>query len=249
MIGDPMKNAQAAARPTLPKRFYKEVSVRMRRGEGAELLLDDRPVRTPGRNPLVLPKAGLAEAVAAEWRAQPDVIDPATMPLTRLVNTALDGVEQAMEPVRADIVRYAGADLVCYRAEGPQGLVDRQTEQWDPLVRWARDALGVDLVLAEGVMHVPQSDAALDRVEAELAGFDALLLAALHVMTSLTGSAVIALAIAKGRIPAAAGWEAAHIDEDWQISQWGEDAEAARRRAFRWREMEAASRVIELLRD
>lgn len=241
--GNPTGSAQAVDKPPLPKRFYKNVTVEA--GEGGEhrVLLDGRPVRTPARNLIAVATAPLAETVAEEWRAQQEVIDPATMPVTRIVNSALDGVASARQAVTEDIVRFAGSDLLCYRADGPDGLVAWQMEHWDPLVRWAQEEMGVRLVLAEGVMHVTQPQEALDGVAGEVATLDAVRLAALHVMTTLTGSAVIALAVLRGRIKVEAAWRAAHVDEDWQISQWGEDALAMSRRADRFREMEAAARV------
>ncbi len=231
--------------PELPRRFYTEVTVE-ERPEGYAVLLDGRPMRTPGRSVIAVPSAELAEAVAGEWGAQGERVDPATMPLTRLVNTALDGVAQAARSVREDIVRFASTDLICYRADGPEGLVTRQSELWDPVVAWAKEALDVDLVLGEGVMHVAQSDEAMRRVGEAVGEFDVLSLTALHAMTSLTGSAILALAVARGRIGADEAWAAAHVDEDWQISQWGEDAEAMRRRRLRWEEMAAAARVVAL---
>jgi chaperone required for assembly of F1-ATPase len=242
-----MKSAQTHARPELPTRFYKTVTVKAH-GDGHAVLLDGREVRTPARTRLVLPAPALAEAVAEEWRAQGERIDPATMPLTRIVNSALDGVAAAREQVCADIVRFADADLVCYRADGPESLVQAQQRHWDPLVRWARDSLGVQLVLAEGVMHVDQPAGTADRLAEALSGHDALRLAALHVMTTLTGSCIIAIAVAKGQLSGREAWAAAHVDEDWQIGQWGADAQAAARREMRWRDMEAAARIVALLR-
>ena len=246
MSGNPDRPVEAEPRE-FPRRFYAAVRVAAR-ADGHAVLLDEREIKTPARRTLSLPVEPLAEAVAEEWRAQEKVIDPGTMPLTRMVNAALDGVAQAPEEVRADIVRFAEVDLVCYRAGGPDGLVAAQRAQWDPMVDWARDALGVKLALAEGVMHVPQPAETPERVAEATADFDALRLTAVHVMTTLTGSCVIALAVARGAVTAEAGWDAAHVDEDWQISQWGEDAEARERRQTRWREMEAAARMAALLR-
>jgi chaperone required for assembly of F1-ATPase len=205
--------------------------------------LDGKPVRTPGKAPLVLPNAGVAEAVAEEWRAQGERIDPETMPLTKLANSTLDGVRGREDAVIGDVLAYAGSDLVCYRAAGPEGLAAAQARHWDPVVAFARD-LGAPLRLGEGMVHVDQPR--LDAIRGRLEGFDAWPLAALHVMTALTGSALIALAVALGRLSPEEAWEAAHVDEDWQIGQWGEDAEAAERRARRRQEFEAASRMLSL---
>jgi chaperone required for assembly of F1-ATPase len=233
---------------SLPKRVYKDVAVKDE-GAGAALLLDGKPVRTPAKKPLVLPGRALAEAVAEEWRAQGDRIDPLTMPLTKLANSAIDGVAGREPAVIDDIMNHAASDLLCYRAPGPRGLVDAQAKHWDKVLTWAKEALGVPLVLGEGVVHVAQPQASLDRLRESLTGRDPFSLAALHVMTSLTGSALLALAVALGRLTPEEAWAAAHLDEDWQISQWGEDAEAKVRRENRRRDFAAAARTLALLQD
>jgi chaperone required for assembly of F1-ATPase len=210
-------------------------------------MLDGRPARTPARRPLALPSRALAEAAAEEWAAQENVIDPGSMPLTRLLNAVIDGVMSHAQPVADDILRYAASDLVCYRAEYPAGLSREQARHWDPLVAWARENFGARLAATAGVMHVSQPEEALAALRTALARLDAWRLAALHAMTTLTGSAVIALAVLEGRLGVGAAWEAAHVDEDWNIRQWGEDAEAMRRRARRFDEMKAAARVVALL--
>lgn len=233
------------ARP-LPKRFYKDATTAPRDGAHV-VLLDGRTAKTPGKAVLAVPTPQLAAALAAEWHAQSDVIDPATMPLTRFVNTAIDGVARRAREVAADVVKYAGSDLLCYRADHPQGLVERQSAAWDPVLGWARDELGANFVLAEGVMPVAQPAPALARIAAAVDPLPPLRLTALHVMTTLMGSALLALAVERGRLSPAAAWAAAHVDEDWQISQWGEDAEATARRAVRWADMQAAARLLELV--
>jgi chaperone required for assembly of F1-ATPase len=239
----------------LAKRFYKAATVADASsvGGGGEeaafrVLLDGRPACTPANALLALPTRALAEAVAGEWRAQQEHIDPATMPLTRLANSAIDGVRGREAQVRADIVGYAASDLLCYRATEPDALVRRQAELWEPVLGWARDALGAHLQVAKGVMPLTQPAAAQQAVARALDGQDAFALAALHVMTTLMGSALLALAHARGRLTAEQAWAAAHVDEDWQIGTWGEDAEAAARRLRRWSEMQAASRMLALLR-
>ena len=232
----------------LPKRFHQRVDVADRAG-GFALLLDDKPVRTPGKKQLLLPSRGLAEAVAEEWRAQKERIDPAAMPLTKLANSAIDGVKGREDDVIGDIVNYAGSDLLCYRAEGPRGLVEAQRAHWDPVLAWAKSALGAPFVLAEGIVHVAQPQASLDRLREALKAQAPFGVAALHVMTGLTGSALLALAVALGRMTSEEAWKAAHVDEDWQIAQWGEDAEAAARRAARRRDFDAAARALALLKD
>jgi chaperone required for assembly of F1-ATPase len=237
----------AAKNSSLPKRFYKNVAIKDEGEGGAALLLDGKTVRTPGKALLALPARALADAVAEEWRAQGERIDPSTMPLTKLANSAIDGVTGREQAVIDDIVKYAGSDLLCYRAEAPEGLVASQTKHWDPVLAWAKATLNAPLKLAEGVVHVAQPQASLERIRRELEGLDAFSLAALHVMTSLTGSALLALAVARGKLTPEEAWKAAHVDEDFQISQWGEDAEAAKRRAHRRRDFDAATRLIGLL--
>lgn len=235
-----------ALTPPLPKRFYKEVTVEARDG-GFAVLLDGKSVRTPKKETLTLPTRALAEAIAQEWAAQGARIDPATMPLSKLAITALDAVVHHKSEVAADIVKFAGSDLLCYRAEQPAALVRLQAEVWDPVLRWMEGELGVSFALAEGVMPVEQSRAVLDGIATEVAPYDAMALTCLHVMTTLMGSALLMLALAKGKLSAEEAWAAAHLDEDWQISQWGVDVEAAERREKRWAEMQAASRFLGLL--
>ncbi len=249
------------ARP-LSRRFYKSVTIEAAapptpdpspQGGGEtysayRVLLDGKAMRTPAKAMFAVPTRALAEAIAAEWEAQREHIDPAVMPLTRLANSGLDGVRGREAAVRDDIVKYAASDLVCYRAPQPEPLVRRQAELWDPILAWSRDALGASFVVADGIMPVAQPKAATAAVERALAGRDAFALTALHVMTTLTGSAMLALAHARGRLSAEEAWAAAHVDEDWQISQWGEDAEAKARRERRWLEMQAASRLLALSR-
>lgn len=236
-----------AGKQNLLKRFYQDVAVKAESLGGASLLLDGKLVRTPGNAPLILPNRALAEAVAEEWRGQSERIDPGTMPLTRLAHSVIDGVKGREGAVIGDILGYAGSDLVCYRAEGPEPLVALQAKHWDPVVALAKSDLGALMRLAAGVTHVAQPEASLQEIERRLAGYDAWNLAALHVMTGLTGSALLALAVALQRLSPEEAWTAAHVDEDWQISQWGDDDEARLRRANRWRDFTAAARMLELL--
>ncbi len=242
---DPVEAARGPSRP-LPKRFYK-VAVAAPADGGYGIFLDGRPVNTPARRPLVAPSRPLAEAIAAEWASQGETINPATMPLTKLANTALDGVAAQMAEVEVDIAKYAASDLICYRAGEPESLAAAQSAAWDPVVAFARDKIGAKFALAEGVMFIEQPQEALDafaRALREHVGEGAgapLRLAALSVMTTLSGSAVIALATALREIDMAAAWDAAHVDEDWQMRAWGADAEAMARRAARFKEFEAAA--------
>ncbi len=247
---DPVERVRAAQRPSLPKRFYTDVSVG--EGQGADgasgftILLDGRPVRTPARSLLLSPSRELAEAMAVEWAAQKDVIDPFSMPLTRLVNVALDRVSVETEAVREDVVRYVGTDMLFYRSEGPQSLVERQAQHWDGVLDWLRDQHGARFYLAEGIRHVVQPDESLEKVRT-LVPSSVMKLAAVHSITSLTGSALLALAVAQGHMDGQTAWRAAHVDEDWNRDQWGEDELATERRLAREVEMDAAVRMLALL--
>lgn len=223
----------------LAKRFYKDVRVKER--AGFEVTLDGLGIKTPGKRPLILPTRKLAEAVSAEWSVQSDVVNPATMPLTRLANTAIDAVATSLADVAADIVAYSGSDLVCYRAETPCDLRQRQNELWDPVLAWAQDVLGAHFKIAEGIMPIVQSKEALDAVASALVPHEPFRLTALHVLTTLTGSTLLALAHTRGFLSADHAWAAAHADEDYQIALWGEDAEAASRRRYRRAEFDSAS--------
>jgi chaperone required for assembly of F1-ATPase len=239
---DPVTAARRAMRPPLRRRFYEVAHAAEQQG-GYAVLLDGVPVRTPGRNNLVVPTKALAEAIAAEWQGQADVIDPMRMPHTRLANSIIDGVVVAPEPVAAEIAKYLGSDLLCYRADAPAELVRRQAEQWDPLVAWARDELGARFVLAEGVVPVAQPDHALAAARQAIPE-NPWRLGAINVVATLTGSAVIALAVARGRVSAEQAWAAAHVDEDWNMEQWGRDELTLERRDFRFAEMQAAATVL-----
>ena len=231
-------------RPPLPKRFYKAAVVGEVAG-GYGLLLDGRGVKTPKKAPLVLPSRPLAEAIAAEWMAQGERIDPATMPLTRLANTAIDAVVDSRAEVAADIVAFAGTDALCYRAESSDPVAGCQGPACDPVLDWAADTLGARLKVREGILHLEQPTETLAAVAKAVAVYDVWQLSALHVMTTLTGSAILALAVARRHLTAAEAWRIAHVDEDWQISRWGTDEEAQLRRAYRWGEMQAAARFFE----
>jgi len=246
---NPVRAAQAGMKPALPRRFYKTAGVEEREGV-FHLTLDQRTARTPGHHPLALPTRGLAEAVAAEGQKQKEKIDPAAMPVPRLVNSAIDGVSAQMGGVVDDVVKYAGSDLTCYRAGEPTRLVAEQGAAWDPVIAWAREVLGARFSLAEGVMHVAQPAEAVAAVRARVERIRSpFALAALHVMTTLTGSVLIALAHVDGRLDADAAWAAAHADEHYQESVWGEDHEAQERRKRREAEFRAASLVYHLSVD
>ena len=248
---DPLRAAQKDQRRALPKRFYAQVEVAARDG-GFAVLLDGKPMRTPAGAAFALPSVAAAELVAAEWRAQGECIDPATMPVTRLANSALDGVARDVRAVADDIVKYLGSDLVCYRAGEPASLVAAQAALWDPALDFARHTFGARFALGEGVMFVDQPAhavaAAARGVESHVGAPDAAFrLAALHSMTTLTGSVLIALAHVGGAFDLRQAWDAAHVDEDHQMRLWGLDAEALARRARRFEDMRAASALFAAL--
>jgi chaperone required for assembly of F1-ATPase len=245
---NPMRAAQAAMRPEPVRRFYKDVEVREADGRHA-LALDGRFARTPARNRLAAASRPLMLRVAEEWARQGETLDATDIPLTRLLNAAIDGVALKMAETRAEIAGYAGSDLLCYRAEGPETLAERQRLAFDPVLDWAARALGTRFALTAGVMHVDQPPETLAAVRAALERFDdPAALASLSAMTTLTGSALLALATAEGFLSPEEAWRAAHVDEDFQSELWGVDAEAAARRQARWREMEAAATALRLLR-
>jgi chaperone required for assembly of F1-ATPase len=241
-VDDPLTAARRGVRPALRRRFYERAAVEEAVG-AYRLTLDSKPVRTPARRELAAPTLALAQAIAAEWNAQREVIDPANMPLTRLANAIIDGVAISPGPVAAEIEKYLASDLLFYRATGPQGLRERQAAQWDAILAWARDALGADFRLGEGVVHVTQSAAAI-RAAAAAIPSDPWRLGALHVITTLTGSALIGLALLRGALSVDAAWRAAHLDEDWNMEQWGSDEAALARRAFHFAEFQAAAMVL-----
>ncbi len=238
--------AQKHVRPALPKRFYKDVSTKIAENCEFGVYLDGRPVRTPAKTVLSLPTQAAARLVADEFGAQVDIIDLAAMPVTRLANIAIDGVaSDPHQAVSEDILRFASSDLLFYRAGTPDTLAALQAEAWDPVLDMIRDAYGARFVLSEGVVHVEQPREAIAAIGGALKPHEyPVALAAIHSMTSLMGSALLALAVADRMLGAERAWQAAHVDEDWNISQWGEDAEAARRHARRRADMFAAAGLL-----
>ena len=237
---DPVAAAQQAMRNPLPKRFYEAAGVLERDG-AFHVALDGRTARTPARRALAVSSRSVAEALAAEWQAQEGVVDPARMPLTRLVNSALDGVVDQSQAVRDEIVRYAGSDALCYRAGEPEALVARQDAVWNPIVAALEARIGGRFVMAQGIVFADQSEPVLAAVRRRVDTIPApLALAGAHAVMTLTGSAILALALAEGLLDADAAWNAAHLDEDFQIGIWGQDEEAAERRVLRRREYDSA---------
>ena len=226
------------------RRFYKEVSVTGDRG----IALDGRPLRTPRKAALAVPTPALAVAIAEEWRGQGDTLDLHAMALTKLANTAIDRVSAERPGILAEMVDYAGSDLVCYRADRPPDLVARQEAAWNPILAWALRELDAPFAAAKGIMHRKQAEEALRAVATALSGMSDFEIAALHNIMNLTGSALIAMMLAGRAITPEEAWAAAHVDEDYQIAHWGWDEEAAERRAARLVEFRACCRFLELCR-
>jgi len=235
---DPAEAVRRGARRRLPKRFYQHAAAAAGDGD-VRVLLDGRPVHTPARRVLAAPTHVLADALAKEWNVQAEVIDPASMPLTRLANSIIDGVADAPARVAAEAEKYLETDLIFYRAAAPEKLVARQAATWDPILTFARDEFGARFLLGQGLIFVQQPEAALAAVCAAIPR-EPWRLGAVHAVTTLTGSALIALAVMHGKLSAEQAWAAAHVDEDWNMEQWGADQLALARRAFRLAEMQAA---------
>ncbi|HTG37230.1 ATP12 family chaperone protein [Sphingomonas sp.] len=220
------------------KRFWRDVAVVP--GGGFRIALDRQPIRTPGRAPLAVPTRILAEAIAAEWRGVEGEIDPRAMPLTGLANAAIDRVAPDPASFAAGLARYAESDLLCYRADTPAPLVARQAAAWDPLLDWARARYDVHFQVTSGVMHIAQPPATVARLSEAIAARHPFELAPLSIVTTITGSLVMALAAAECTFDPDTLWHAAQVDEDWQREQWGDDALATQAREARRAEYDAA---------
>lgn len=230
------------------KRFYSDASAAPAEG-GFVVLLDGRPVKTPGRNTLLLPTEKLAAAIAQEWQAQGEEVVATTMPLLRLANTVIDGVALNREQVVSAILRFGENDLLCYRAHQPPELVARQRDGWDPLLGWVRQHHGADMRVAVGLSHLDQPPQALAALRQALEEFDPFTLGALHVVASITGSVVLALAVANRFISAANAFALSRIDETYQAEKWGEDAEAAKRASNLAHELDKAVELMSAARQ
>ena len=228
------------------KRFYREAAAAEIEG-GWTVALDGRPVRTPARAPLVLPTAALAEAIAVEWNAQGEEVRPAEMVLTGLANAAIDRIAPDPGAFAAGLARYGETDLLCYRADGPPPLVARQARLWDPILDWATHRYDVAFTRITGLIHAPQPAATLARIVEAYAALDPFRLAALSSIVTVTGSAIIGLAVVEGALDGEAAWAAGQLDETWQTEQWGDDPLAAAAREERRRALGGAMRMLALL--
>lgn len=228
------------------KRFWKEVAAE-REGDGWTVTLDGRPVRTPARSSLVVPSEALADAMVEEWRELEDELDPRAMPLTGLANAAIDRIAPERLAFASGLAKYAEADLACYRSEFPPELVGRQAESWDKLLAWGRRRYDVDFLTTSGLLHVPQSQATIDRLSQAVAELDAFHLAGLLPLVTIGGSLLAALAILEKALSSEQAWDAVSIDERWQLEQWGADAEGQQALEGRRRDFLAGARFLELL--
>lgn len=240
---NPMESAQQNMRPVLAKRFY-ETAVLSQTDNGFSILLDGRSIKTPGRNKVVIPQRRVAEAAVGEWRAQNAEIDPISMPVTRLINSAIDGVEDKKTETLEDIINYVDSDLVCYRADSPEELVIRQNNKWNPVVNWAKESVGITLVLTQGVMPVLQPKDNREKLLTQLVPLDSFELASFSLLVNLTGSAILTLGYAKGQMTSQELWDKAHVDEYFSEERWGVDSEAARAREARQKDFRAAAFIL-----
>ena len=228
------------------RRFYSEATISPA-GDSFRVLLDQRAVRTPARAILEVPSEGLAVAIAEEWNGQGKQVDPRSMALTGLANAAIDRIAPDPEAFAHSLALFGESDLLCYRAQAPQRLVDRQAERWDPIIAWARRRYDIDLEVVCGVIHRPQSSAALNQLRHAVHARSPFELAGLSPIVTVSGSLVIALALAEGGVDLATAWAAASLDEAWQIEKWGEDSEAVKALEARRRDFEAGCRFLTLL--
>jgi len=227
------------------KRFYKSVSI----GDENAVLLDGRPLKTPRGGSLDLPTHALAEAIAEEWRAQGDEIDPQTTPFTKLANTAIDGVTPRRDEVIAEIAAFAKHDHLCYRTDTPAELVRRQSEAWDPLLDWVAERYGAPLVPVKGITSVAQPETSIAALRKAVAALDPFELSALHVIASICGSLVLGLAVVDKRVSAEEAFGLSQIDERFQAEKWGLDSEAQTRAKRLELELVTASRFLDLSRS
>jgi len=244
---DPQEAVRRATRVPQRKRFYAEAGIADADG-GFAVTLDSRPIKTPRGRPVIVPVKEIAQAIAREWQAQHEVIDPLSMPLTRLANSVVEGVIERVDAVADDLAKYLNSDMLFYRAGYPEALVAREAAHWDPVLFWAADTLGAHFILAEGIVHVRQPETAVAAARGALPT-DPWSVAALHVITTLTGSALLALALCHGVLDADQVWAAAHVDEDWNAEKWGHDEEVVCRRAARLVDFRAAVQLLKAVQS
>ena len=229
------------------KRFWKEATI-VEVDAGYTVHLDGRPVKTPAKAPLVMPTFGFAQGVADEWKLQSETVDPNTMPLTRLANAAIDKVSIQFDEVASMLSEYGGSDLLCYRAQEPLELVQRQADAWDPLLKWAEDELSAPLIPVHGVMFQSQPTDSLKQLQSLVMKHSAFELSAFHDLVCMSGSLILAFAVTRAHLNAAAAWNLSRLDEEWQIEQWGDDEDAAKLAAIKQEQFECAAAMFDLLK-
>ena len=244
---DPQEAVRRGTRVPLRKRFYTDAGIAATAG-GFVITLDGRPIKTPAGHQVIVPVEHIAQAISEEWQAQNETIVPLSMPLTRLANSVVEGVIDRVDAVADDLARYLDSDLLFYRAGHPETLVARESAHWDPVLFWAADTLGAHFILAEGIVHVRQPETAVAAARRALPD-DPWSVAALHIITTLTGSALLALALLHDVLDAEGVWAAAHVDEDWNAEKWGHDEEVVARRAARLVDFRAAAQVLKALQS
>lgn len=232
----------------LMKTFWKAVSVVEEDG-GFSVRLDDKPLKTPAKAAFTVPSQGLAQAIADEWSALDDKIDPTRLPFTKLCNAAIDNMSEKAGGVVDALTEYGETDLLCYRADSPEGLVERQSAAWEPLLDWVRDRHGIFLVQTTGILPIPQPDASISAFRSWLGEMDNFELMSCHDLVMLSGSIVIARAVVEAHISPEDGWNTSIIDDIWQAEKWGEDEEALALRAVKSRDFATAARMMTLLKE
>jgi chaperone required for assembly of F1-ATPase len=242
---DPQEAVRRGMRTPQRKRFYASAGVAEADG-GFAVTLDGKPIRTPSGRIVTVPVREIADRIAAEWEAQREIIAPLSMPLTRFANSVVETVGDRAELVRDDVAKYLHSDLLFYRAGHPEALVAREAAHWDGVLFWAAEEFGAHFILAEGIVHVRQPEQAVEAARAALPS-DPWSIAALHVVTTLTGSALLALALFHRARDPDSVWAAAHVDEDWNADTWGVDEEVAARRAARLVDFKAAVAILQAL--
>ena len=242
---DPQEAVRRTLRSPRRKRFYANVGI-AEAEDGFAITLDGKPIRTPAGRLVTVPIRALACKVAAEWEAQQEIIDPLAMPLTRFANSVVESVVDRASLVRDDVAKYLYSDLLFYRAGHPEALVEREASHWDAVLYWVADTFGAHFILAEGISPVRQPEQAVEAARTALP-LEPWSIAAMHVVTTLTGSALLALALRHGRLDPDQVWAAAHVEEDWNAEQWGTDEEAAARRAARLIDFRAAVEILQAM--
>jgi len=239
--------AQHLNKVELPKRFYKEVGVGAAAG-GYAVTLDGKTPRTPAQKPVVVPQHAVAEAMAEEWAAQLEFIDLKTMPMVRLINSAVEAGSERLEALREEIVKYAGNDLLLYRADSPRELVAEQERVWDAVLVTIARHFEIGFQPTTGIVHQPQPAPTLERLRASLADAELIEAVALNSLTGITGSGILSIALREALLDPEGVWTAAHVDEDYNVRLWGAVEEATERRAKRRLEFDAAVRVLEMVK-